>query len=244
MTELFVLETSVADEQASRLPADLPLSAPARVKLEQALHTAGYAVVSLNAVLNDEPSVHPPIDEVGRRRLRTAVAKVVNYADDAEAKRLEAAVVADPDDGLDENFWGPTPDPVAVSQAVFDDLSDQFAQRRQLAERSISRDEAAELLGVTAQSITSKLAAHKLVGMKLGREWRLPPWQFDPDHPAGVLPDLDALQAAFPGGAVSLSHWMMRAQPDFEGRTPLQEMMMHGSAPVINLARALTATAW
>ena len=26
-----------------------------------------------------------------------------------------------------------------------------------------------------------KLAARKLVGIKVGREWRLPTWQFDPD---------------------------------------------------------------
>ena len=80
--------------------------------------------------------------------------------------------------------------------------------------------------------------------MKVGREWRLPPWQFDPDNPAGVLPDLDGLQAAFPGGPVSLSRWMMRAQPEFDGRTPAQEVAIHGSAPVIALARALTAAAW
>ncbi len=239
MTELFLLDTA-DDEQASRVPADLHLAAPARNKLESALRSAGLTVVSLNTVLS-EPT---PVDEVGRRRLRVAVTNIVNDADDAELTRLRAAATTDPNDGLDQALWGPAPDSVEVSHAVFEDLSDQFAQRRELAERSVSRDEAAELLGVAAQSITSRLAAGKLVGMKVGREWRLPPWQFDPDNPAGVLPDLDELQAVFPGGPVSLSRWMTRAQPEFDGRTPAQEMATHGGAPVIALARALTAAAW
>jgi hypothetical protein len=127
---------------------------------------------------------------------------------------------------------------------VFADLSDQFAQRRQLAAKSVSRDEAAELLGVAAQSITGKLAAHKLVGIKVGREWRLPAWQFDPDNPSGVLPDLDMIQAVFPGGVVSLSKWVLRKQPEFGGRTPREELALHDSAPVIALARGLTAAGW
>jgi Protein of unknown function (DUF2384) len=242
MTELFVLDTSATDEQDSPLPADLPLAAPARTELERALRTAGFTVVSLTTVL-EKPSP-PHGDEVGKRRLRAAVTRVVNDADDAELERLHAAAVGVPEHGLDENLWGTAPDSVEVSHAVFSDLTDQFAQRRQLAAHSISRDETAELLGVAAQSITSRLTAGKLVGIKVGREWRLPSWQFAPDIPAGVLPDLDTLQEVFPGGPVSLSTWMMRAQPEFDGRTPLQEMTVHGSASVIKLARALTASGW
>jgi hypothetical protein len=133
---------------------------------------------------------------------------------------------------------------VTAVTAVLADLSQQFAQRQQLAEDGITRDATAELLGITAQSVTAKLAARKLVGIKLGREWRLPTWQFDPDAPTGVLPDLNTLQAVFPGGPVTLSQWMLRAQPDFDGRSAREEMIIHGSAPVIELAQVLTATAW
>jgi hypothetical protein len=169
---------------------------------------------------------------------------LVNEADDLEVARLQAAATAESADGLDERFWGPGPDSVTAARAVFADLSDQFAQRQLLAANSISRDDAAELLGVAAQSVTAKLASRKLVGIKIGREWRLPPWQFDPDNPNGVLPDLDTLQAVFPGGPVSLSQWMLRAQPEFDGRNAREEMMLHGSAPVIELAQVLTAAGW
>jgi len=48
----------------------------------------------------------------------------------------------------------------------------------------------------------------------------------------------------FPGGVVSLSKWMLRQQPEFDGRTPREELALHDSAPVIALARALTAAGW
>jgi hypothetical protein len=79
---------------------------------------------------------------------------------------------------------------------------------------------------------------------KVGREWRLPRWQFDPDNTTGALPDLDVLQAAFPGGPVSLSRWIMRPHPEFDGRTAREETIAHGSESVIKVARTLTAAGW
>ena len=243
MTELFIVEAVAVDEPMGRIPDDLPLAGPERDVLEKALRRTGLAIVAVDAVVDSLTS--DSADNMSdHRRLRPSVAAVVNEANDSERDRLQAAVTADPDDRLEERFWGPGPDSVTASQAVFADLSDQFAQRRQLAADSVSRDEAAELLGIAAQSITTKLAAHKLVGIKVGREWRLPTWQFDPDNPSGVLPDLDILQAVFPGGVVSLSKWMLRQQPEFDGRTPREELALHDSAPVIALARALTAAGW
>ncbi|MCX2933084.1 DUF2384 domain-containing protein [Mycobacterium sp. CVI_P3] len=177
-------------------------------------------------------------------QLRAAVAAVVHEADDAEVDRLRSATASGPDDGLEERLWGPAPDSQTASRAVFDDLAGQFAARRELAEGCLRREEAAALLGVAPQSITAKLAARKLVGLKAGREWRLPAWQFDPDDPSGVLPDLDTLQEVFPGGVVSLSRWMQRPNPEFGDRPPSIEMARGGAAKVIAAARALTAAAW
>lgn len=240
MTGFFVLEPVPLDEQASRVPDDLPVGAPERDKLEDALRESGYAIVLVDPTSVAPTDLGAPADTT---ELRTAVADLVNEADDSELARLEAAAADEPDD-LDELFWGPGPDSETAVKAVVADLSGQFAERRQLAANGISRDNAAELLGITAQSVTAKLTSQKLVGIKLGREWRLPTWQFDSDMPTGVLPDLDTLQAVFPGGPVSLSQWMLRAQPEFDGRNAREEMIFHGSAPVIELARVLTATGW
>ncbi|TDK88370.1 DNA-binding protein [Mycobacterium paragordonae] len=241
MAEIFVLEPATADESVDRIPEGLPVGSPERRTLERALQRAGLAIVPVDAVID---SADVGATSSDRRRLRASVAAVVDAATDAELVRLESAVVSDSGDDLDESFWGPAPDSVTASKAVFADLTDQFAQRRRLAADSISRDEAAELLDVAAQSVTAKLATRKLVGMKIGREWRLPVWQFEPEAPSGVLPDLDQLQAAFPGGLISLSRWMLCGHAEFDGRTPRDEMLLHGSAPVIAVARALTAAGW
>jgi hypothetical protein len=241
MTELFVLAAVAVDDPMVRIPDELPLAGPERDVLEKALRSTGLAIVAVDAVVDPLTSENAGNTSNSRRPLHASVAAVVNEAKDSERGRLEAAVVAGPDDGLEERFWGPGPDSVTASQAVFADLRDQFAQRRRLAAESVGRDEAAALLGITAQSVTVKLAAHKLVGIKVGRRWRLPTWQFDPHNPSRVLPDLDILQAVFPGGVVSLSKWLLRKQPEFDGRTPREELALHDSAPVIALARALTA---
>ncbi len=206
----------------------------------QALRDSGFEITFLESEVPQSADL--VIDD--REGLRTKVEALVNQADESELARLEAAATAEPSDDLDERFWGPAPDSVTAVKAVVDDLSEQFAQRRRLAEDSLSREEVAKLLGIAAQSVTSKLESGKLIGIKVGREWRLPRWQFDPDNTSGVLPDLDTLQAAFPGGPVSLSNWIIRAQPEFDGRTPRDDMLIHGSAPVIKVARALTAAGW
>ncbi|WP_424075910.1 helix-turn-helix domain-containing protein [Mycobacterium sp.] len=209
-------------------------------RVGQALRDSGFEITFLESEVPQSADL--VIDD--REGLRAKVEALVNQADESELARLEAAATAKPSDDLDERFWGPAPDSVTAIKAVVDDLSEQFAQRRRLAEDSLSREEVAKLLGIAAQSVTSKLESGKLIGIKVGREWRLPRWQFDPDNTSGVLPDLDTLQAAFPGGPVSLSNWIIRAQPEFDGRTPRDDMLIHGSAPVIKVARALTAAGW
>jgi hypothetical protein len=235
MTEFFALAPMPVREHGPLIPDDLPLATPERDQLENALRAAGYTIVAI------DPTAAPPSDTT---ELRDAVAAVVNEADESQVARLEAAAETEPADDLDELFWGDAPDAGTTVAALLTDLGEQFAQRQQLAEDGITRDATAGLLGITAQSVTAKLAARKLVGIKLGREWRLPTWQFDPDVATGVLPDLDTLQDVFPGGPVSLSRWMLIAQPEFDGRSARAEMIVHGSGSVIELAGALTATAW
>jgi hypothetical protein len=239
MTDIFVLERAEANQAIDRIPDNLPVNSPEREVLERALRDAELAIVPLGSLID---SLSAPIDSL--RALRESVAAVVNAATEEDLDRLRAAVTTEPDDDLDVTFWGSAPDSITVTKAAFSDLRDQFAARRQLSEESISRDGAARLLDVAPQSITAKLAAHKLVGTKVDRQWRLPLWQFDPDAPSGVLPELDVLQSVFPGGVVSLSAWMQREQPEFGGRAPREEMALRGSEPVIALARALTVTAW
>jgi hypothetical protein len=238
---LVVERMTVGSRGTRRLPKDLPWDIPGRDQLERALQNAGLAIIAVEKVQGQSPA-DPGSDD--KSRLRAELEALVDEADESELARLEEAVTVSPDDGLDERFWGPAPDSMTAAEAVVADLTDQFAQRRELAANSVGREAAAELLGISPQSVTDKLESRKLVGIKVGREWRLPRWQFDPDNTTGTLPELNVLQAAFPGGPVSLSRWMMRPNPEFDGRTPREETIAHGSAPVIKVARNLTAAGW
>jgi len=173
---------------------ELPWDIPGRDQLEQALQRAGLAIVAVEKVEAPAPAA-PGSDD--KSRLRAELEALVNEADESERARLEAAVTISPDDGLDERLWGPAPDSVTAAEAVVADLTDQFAQRRELAANSIRREAAAELLGISPQSVTGKLESRKLVGIKVGREWRLPRWQFEPDNTTGALPDLDVFGRHF-----------------------------------------------
>ncbi|MBM4654065.1 DUF2384 domain-containing protein [Rhodococcus hoagii] len=70
---------------------------------------------------------------------------------------------------------------------------------------------------------------------------RLPVWQFTSDTKHPVLPDVDKLLAAFPGGPVALSRWMVRPNDNFHGRTPAQQMT-RDSALVLAIVATLAAT--
>lgn len=243
MANILVVERMTVGRRGTRrLPKNLPWDIPGRDQLEQALHNAGLAIIAVEKVDEAPPPADPGSDD--KSRLRTELEALVNEANGSELARLEDAVTVSPDDGLNERFWGPAPDPVTAAEAVVADLTEQFAQRRDLAANSIGREAVAELLGISPQSVTDKLESRKLVGIKVGREWRLPRWQFDPDNTTGTLPELNVVQAAFPGGPVSLSRWMMRPNPEFDGRTPREETIANGSASVIKVARNLTAAGW
>ncbi|NGP09550.1 helix-turn-helix domain-containing protein [Rhodococcus sp. 14C212] len=49
------------------------------------------------------------------------------------------------------------------------------------------------------------LTAGDLLGLKKGRQWRLPPSQFDADAKQGFVPGLAKASRVFAGGAVSLT---------------------------------------
>jgi hypothetical protein len=111
-------------------------------RVGQALRDSGFEITFLESEVPQSADL--TIDD--RKGLRAKVEALVNQADESELARLEAAATAEPSDDLDERFWGPAPDSVTAVKAVVDDLSEQFAQRRRLAEDSLSREEAAKLL--------------------------------------------------------------------------------------------------
>ncbi|MGO9792699.1 MAG: wax ester/triacylglycerol synthase domain-containing protein [Solirubrobacteraceae bacterium] len=80
---------------------------------------------------------------------------------------------------------------------------------------ALTREQAAERLGITAQAVSDQRKNGRLVVLRRDREWRLPRWQFGDD---GALPGLPAVIAAWPGTSLALTVWAIKASPDLAGR--------------------------
>ena len=140
---------------------------------------------------------------------------------------------------LRDDAWGPEPRPEAVAEATEWNAEVGLARRRELIAQSIGRDEAARLLGVSPQAVSDAIKRGRLIGLKEGREWRLPLWQFSPDAPPGILPGLRELVAPFPAGIVALSRWAQTGSPDLAGLCPAAALARGRVAEVLALARTL-----
>jgi len=138
--------------------------------------------------------------------------------------------------------WGPPPSEAELADAQ---RVGEVARESALAGAltgALTRDRAAARLGVTPQAVSERMKAAKLVGLRRGREWRFPAWQFGDD---AILPGLDEVIDAWPGTPLALSVWAVTPSVDLDGRTPAQALVRRGGPErVLELARALGAAAW
>ena len=107
---------------------------------------------------------------------------------------------------------------------------------------ALTREQAAQRLGITPQAVSKRVAAGGLIALRRGRVSRFPAWQF---YEEGVLPGLKQAIAAYPGGALSLTSWATSPSPDLDGVTPAQALARRGGiARVLDAIQALTPAAW
>lgn len=255
----------VADKSAARsvtLPAaavrelalaatalGIPGEAPRRATVRET--DDGYRLAITFAGQPAASAAQGPAATTGRRggadrdtSLRGRIAEAVQGLDADRLDELRGVLDGPETDDLDDRLWGPAPARAEATAATLADLQRQQRDRRRVADDALSRQEAAELLGISPQAVTDRLDAGRLVGMKVGRQWRLPTWQFDLDAVSAVLPGLDRLQEVFPGGPVSLSRWIAEPSPDLDGRTPRQALAGGDGDRVCAVAAALTAAGW
>lgn len=139
---------------------------------------------------------------------------------------------------LDPTLGAPPTD-AEFASALARNLALMTDHRVSLVQHSLTRDAAGRRLRVSPQAISEMLDRATLIGLKEGREWRIPAWQFDAGSLTGVLEGLPELAARFPGGIVSLSRWMVREHPDLDGRTPRAAMISGEIKAVLRLLDAL-----
>lgn len=177
-------------------------------------------------------------------RATTAVTALLSEASWAELDQVIAVASGRDEEDADPALWGPGPSRSETAVATVANLRKQFARRRELEGASLSRAEAAELIGISEQAVSDSLESHRLLGFKRGRRWVIPIWQFDADAEQGMLPGLSEIAQVFPGGAVALSDWVTRPSVDLDDRTPRDVLVRGEVEPIVRLARNLTAAAW
>jgi hypothetical protein len=156
---------------------------------------------------------------------------------------VEAVADHDPEN-LDQSLWGAGPSATEVRTAALQALKNDFVARRKLLSASLSRSDVAELLGISSQAVLDRLADGDLVGLKDGREWRIPMWQVNAGTERGFLPGIAELRRVFPGGLVSLSEWATKPNIELGNATPADAMAAGRVEEVIAVAATTTAAAW
>lgn len=145
---------------------------------------------------------------------------------------------------LDETYWGPAPTGTETRTTALADLQRQFSARQRLLDRSITRAQAAHLLGVTEQTVSTLISSGDLLTIKEGREHRIPVWQFNAGAERGILPGIRKLHDVYPGGLASLSEWVELPNVEFDGATPVELLAKGKIEAVVDIARIGTAAAW
>lgn len=168
-----------------------------------------------------------------------AVAAILRRSDPGIANAvLRALSESSARDDLDDSIWGPAPSAEAYLEACVRNQARVAQNRQQVLKSSITRGEAAQLLGVSPQQISRLVDAGDLVVLGEGRELRLPIWQFNPDSRRGRLEGVNELQAVFPGGPVTLTQWIAAPNPALGGNPPVAEMAIGNLQQVLAAAEA------
>lgn len=140
--------------------------------------------------------------------------------------------------------WGRSPSRTMRELAESENLKKAFLTRQSVLQASVSRGQAAELLGLSEQAVTKHLDQGRIVGIKDRGRWAIPAWQLDADTLDGYLNGIDLLARVFPGGPVALTRWVTRPAADFAGRTPRELLARNRVDEVVRAAQALTAKGW
>jgi hypothetical protein len=143
---------------------------------------------------------------------------------------------------LDAELWGPAPSGAELADAR---RVAQRAQREALTgvlAASLSRQEAAALLGISPQAVSKRHAAGALTALSRGRELYFPAWQF---ADGAAVPGLADVIAAYPGSPLALSTWAQAPNADLDRATPAQALNRRGGVErVLEAIESISPSAW
>ena len=183
------------------------------------------------------PGVTAPDHSTRADRIARLAAELEELANDG--------LIGDDEQAIDlPAVWGRAPSRTTRELAESANLKKAFLTRQSVLQASVSRGQAAALLGLSEQAVTKHLDQGRIVGIKDKGRWAIPAWQLDADTRDGYLDGIDRLARVFPGGPVALTRWVTRPAADFDGRTPRDLLARNLVDEVVRAAQALTAKGW
>ncbi len=118
-------------------------------------------------------------------------------------------------------------------------LLDYFQRRRALLDGSLTASRVAGILGTSRQTPHDRVESGSLLAVMDRGALRFPTWQFDPEGPDGVVRGLpDAIRALRVSPLAKIS-WLTRANPAFDGATPLDALKRGKIGAVVDEASAV-----
>lgn len=130
------------------------------------------------------------------------------------------------------------PDAAGRAAAASRNQQRLWRHRRRLYADALPYEAAADLLGVSPNQISNLVSSGHLIAFDGEDGRRLPAWQFHVDAPRGRLDGIREVAAAFPGGVLSLSTWMMAPNPALGGATPVDRLVARDVTKVAAIAAA------
>jgi hypothetical protein len=118
-------------------------------------------------------------------------------------------------------------------------LYNYFKRRRELLASSIGSMEAAEMLGVSKQTIHDRVRDNKLIGLVESNVMRLPLFQFDPAGPDGAVAGLGAVLKELSGSLLGKVSWLVSANAVLDGKPPIEVMKRGDLERVLREARSV-----
>lgn len=117
-------------------------------------------------------------------------------------------------------------------------LFNYFQHRRLLLSNSIGAVEAAEMLGVSKQTIHDRIREGKLIGIIDANVMKLPIFQFDPEGPNGVVSGLSEVLKEMNGNMLGKISWLISKNMILENKSPIEILKSGDIKRVLSEARS------
>jgi len=118
-------------------------------------------------------------------------------------------------------------------------LPDYFQRRRALLNRSLTASQVADILGTSRQTPHDRLESGSLLAVMDRGALRFPTWQFDAEGPNGAVRGLPEVIRALHVSPLAKMSWLTRANPVFDGATPLDALRRGEIEAVVDEASAV-----